>query len=230
MSLSQHFIFPDDLSRAVHVCLHRRTSTITAGRFLQALDDFENGVVIEVRDGLRPFMPFMTANAHCFPAGIPTATMTNMAPEHRRLLLKSFRIQKTDEGMIDKRDGLDLARYYIMHLHIYTLRRVYTSRPGDPERDLWYTAQARATRLYFWVFGQVSIWNAEIKSKSEGVWGLVGQPARPPDYIKGFVQGIRQMQDLMMTNAVMVNPSHADRKRPELDIRDLVDEELTRWE
>ena len=172
----------------------------------------------------------MTPNAHMFPAGIPTATMTNMAPEHHRLLLKSFRIQKTDEGMIEERDGLDLARYYIMHFHIYTLRRIYTSRPGDPERGLWYTAQARAMRLYFWVFERVPIWSAEIKRKSGRVWGLVGQPVKTPDYIKGFVQGIRQMQDLMMANTIMVNPSNTGESRPELDARDLVDGELTRWE
>ena len=78
-----------------------------------------------------------------------------MVVKHRRLLLQPFRIVTDKEGLISIPDGVDLARYYAMHLHLYALRRLRAMLPGDPDRDEWIAAQKEATRIYYLIFDRV---------------------------------------------------------------------------
>ena len=172
-------------------------------------------MVIELKDGLRLLPANSPPNRFIMPHDIPRETATNIAIEHRRMLLQPFQAAANDGGLISPRNGVDLACYYAMHLHLYALGRLVASRTGDPDHDQWVAAQEEASRIYYWVFRVGSKWSARTKGFGDTKDFLQGL-AKNENYVRRLVRSIRERQDQGL--------------QPRPDLSEFVDKDLTRRE
>ena len=152
--------FPDDLSKAIDVCLSGTSRG--AWSFSAALIELESGVGVELKNGLRTLPGNGPPNKFLMPRGIPYFATSTLPIQHRRFLLEPFRVVTNQDGLISQRDGTQLAEFYATELHKYALRRLRAIPPGNPEQDQWIAAQKEASRIYFWILGDAKTWSARI--------------------------------------------------------------------